>query len=202
MLAQTVPIPEDDSDSDSMEHSINLMSFSAPFEKYPPATPKSSSQVHSISPKSNKFKLTREVSNALSSDSVADMAAGQPVVEDALRARAEQAESAAERLLELVDPEEDGLHHSSIPSSLLVGSSGNGNAVSKAKPKPNPLPLTQGHVIPVTPVNRAAAVMKQASLFKNSPAYNGRSSSLLDVLQDRKHETGWWLKRRTRTFLI
>ncbi|KAJ7499121.1 clasp N terminal-domain-containing protein [Mycena latifolia] len=186
LLAQTVPIPGSDSDSESMDHSVNLMSFSAAFEKYAsPAARRSNSQAHSFSP---------EASNALSSGSL-ETTAGQPVVEDALRARAEQAESAAERLLELVDPDDDSMQHSTIPSSLLVGTNGNG---VKVKVKPMPLPIRQIQTKPpVTPVNRTTSIMRQAAQFKNSPAYNGHSSaSLMDVLQDQRHQTGWWLKRR------
>jgi len=116
------------------------------------------------------------------------------IIEDALRARAEQAESAAERLLELVDPEENGNQHSTIPMSLLLGS--NGNATYKPPPKASPAPAPRTRTVPpVTPQNRNAAILKQASLFKNSPAFNGTSPSLLDVLKDRKNETSWWLKR-------
>ncbi|KAJ7283886.1 clasp N terminal-domain-containing protein [Mycena rebaudengoi] len=189
LLAQTVPIPGSDSDSESMDNSINLMSFSAAFEKYArPAVPKTNSQGHSFSP---------EASNALSSGSL-ETTAGQPVVEDALRARAEQAESAAERLLELVDSDDEGMQHSTIPSSLLNGSNGNGHSVMKTKVKPTPLPMGQIRTNPpVTPVNRATLIMRQAAQFKNSPAHNGHSSSsLMDVLQDQRHQTGWWLKRK------
>ncbi|KAJ6510018.1 clasp N terminal-domain-containing protein [Mycena vitilis] len=186
LLAQTVPIPGSDSDSESMDHSVNLLSFSAAFEKYAsPVARRSDSQGHSFSP---------EASNALSSGSL-ETTAGQPVVEDALRARAEQAESAAERLLELVDSDDESMQHSTIPSSLLVGMNSNG---VKAKTKPTPLPI--GHIktkAPSTPVNRASAIMRQAAQFKNSPAYNGHSASLMDVLHDQRQQTGWWLKRKS-----
>ncbi|KAG6911650.1 hypothetical protein DXG01_007900 [Tephrocybe rancida] len=198
LRAQDVPIPDSDSDGD---HSINLMSFSAPFEAYPPITPQTRTIGNdSASPRSVGSKPT-VVSNALSSGSVADMDTDRPVVEDALRARAEQAESAAERLLELVDPEEEGLQHSSIPPSLLIGS--NGHASGKTKAKPTPLPIKQNSTRPpMTPVNRNAAILRQAAMFQDSPVRNGQSSgsSLMDVLQGKKHETGWWLKRKARTF--
>ncbi|KAF9263676.1 hypothetical protein L218DRAFT_927510 [Marasmius fiardii PR-910] len=193
LLAQAIPLPDDDTDS---EHSVNLLSFSSPSHRWPPPrAPASNSQTQSLSPKSVDSK--HMISNALSTDSVIDLSqvGGQPVVEDALRARAEQAESAAERLLELVEPEEDGMSHPSIPPSLLIGSTSNGPSTPKvSKPKPNiPSPIT-----PVTPVNRATAIMRQAALFKDSPTHNGRPpASLLDVLQDRKHESGWWLTRKT-----
>ncbi|KAF9468966.1 clasp N terminal-domain-containing protein [Collybia nuda] len=196
LLAQTVPIPDD---SDSDEHSINLMSFSTPFEMYPPMAPsqsKARSEGLLSSPKLNNSKPAVAVSNALSSDSVADMVGGPLVVEDALRARAEQAESAAERLLELVEPDVDGMHHSTIPASLLVGGS-NGHALTKPKSKPAPIPTVQLNLLPpVTPINRNATIMRRAAMFQDSPARNERPS-LMDILQDRKHETGWWLKRKS-----
>ncbi|KAG6890930.1 hypothetical protein C0995_000887 [Termitomyces sp. Mi166 len=194
LKAQIVPIPDSDSDED---HSINLISFSTPFEVYPPMTPQTRTvNNNSASPRSIDSKPT-VISNALSSGSVADMTTDRPVVEDALRARAEQAESAAERLLELVDPEEESLHHSTLPPSLLVGSS-NGHAALKSKPKSKPttLPLAQNSTMPpATPINKSAAILRQAAMFQDSPVRKGQPSSLADVLQGKKHEMGWWLKR-------
>jgi len=197
LLAQTVPLPSDGSDTDDGP-SINLMSFSTPFGKGQlPVRPKARSLALSSSPKSDQSKPTAAVSNALSSGSIADMVDGRLVVEDALRARAEQAESAAERLLELVEPDEDSAHHSTIPPSLLM-SNGNGHPATKPKNKPSPIPLDQPRIPPPgTPVNRAAAIMRQAAMFQDSPAQNSHSPSLLDILEDKKHETGWWLKRKT-----
>lgn len=187
LLATAIPIPED-SDSDPDE-SVNLMSFSTPFELYPPTpAPKSTSQARSFSPKSSDSRPT--ITNALSTpEHVQD-----EIVEDALRARAEQAESAAERLLELVEPEDSSVHHSTIPASLLLGR--NGHATPKPKASPTSVMRTSA-APPVTPINRNASIFKQAALFKNSPASNGGSPSLMDVLKDRKNETGWWLKRMT-----
>ncbi|KAG6855051.1 hypothetical protein C0991_005980 [Blastosporella zonata] len=193
LRAQDAPIPDSDSDGD---HSINLMSFSAPFEVHHPITPQTRTVGNNSTPPRSVGSKPTVVSNALSSGSVADMATDRPVVEDALRARAEQAESAAERLLELVDPEEEGLQHSTIPPSLLVGS-GNGHAAGKAKVKPMPIPIKQNRTIPpATPLNKNAAILRQAAMFQDSPVRNGQSSPLMDVLQGRKHETGWWLKRK------
>ncbi|KAF9076427.1 clasp N terminal-domain-containing protein [Rhodocollybia butyracea] len=191
LLATVIPIPDNDSDSD--EHSVNLMSFSTPYGKNPPA-PASNSQTRSLSPKSTDFKPMMGVSNALSTDSVTELAqaGGAPVVEDALRARAEQAESAAERLLELVELE-DGIPHPTLPPSLLVGSS---VSSSPGKPKPSPIPVGQ-MLAPTTPINRASVVMRQAALFQDSPAYNNKVPSLLDDLQNTSKSTGWWLKRQT-----
>ncbi|KAJ6516109.1 clasp N terminal-domain-containing protein [Mycena sanguinolenta] len=185
LLAQTVPIPA--SDSGDSDNSANLLSFSAVFErqKYmsPPRFVRGSDS-------------TPEASNALSSGSL-ETTAGQPVVEDALRARAEQAESAAERLLELVDPDDDSMQHSSIPSSLMLGT--NNSNGTKPKPKPALPPIgTIKTKPPVTPITKASVIMRQAAQFKNSPAYNGHSTpSLMDVLHDQRHQTGWWLKRKS-----
>jgi len=186
LLAASMPLPED-TDSDE---STNLLSFSAAFEASQTG-PKSDSQALSLSPKSGH---TAEASSALSTGSAPE-GPRQPIIEDALRARAEQAESAAERLLELVDPEDDGTHHSTIPTSLLVGINGS----APLPPKHNPEQITP----PVTPMTKNAAILRQAAMFQDSPAPNGAQSSLLDVLRDEKHATGWWTKRLTsRSYLI
>lgn len=187
LLAQTVPIPEGDTDSE-IEKSVNLMSFSnSPIQQL--SRPHINSPPRSLSPKSGDSRPTASVSNALSSGSIPDAAPGQPIVEDALRARAEQAESAAERLLELVEPEDEDTP--GIPFALLVGGS-NGRELRSA-----PSLGMDNSTTPKTPVNRGAAIMRQAAQFKDSPAYGGKATSLLDVLQShRKRETGWWAKRK------
>lgn len=190
LLATKIPIPED-SDSD-MDESVNLLSFSAPYELYPPV-PKSNSQAASLSPKSSSPRPGP--SKALST-STASPPAGipQPIVEDALRARAEQAESAAERLLELVEPEEDGMHASTLPASLLV----RGNGTSQSNPKTvvgsnGVKPLLAP---PRTPVSKKSDIMKRAALFQDSPARNGKSTPLLfDMVGERDNATEWWTKR-------
>jgi CLIP-associating protein 1/2 len=179
-MAQTVPIPEGDTDLEDECMSVNLMSFSAPFEMYPPTE----TEIPPLSPDS---KLT--FSNALSSGSISDMTAGQPVVEDALRARAEQAESAAERLLELVEPEDEGATH-------LLFKNSNGSMTAKSKAKTDQITGARAIAPLATPNNRAATIMRRAALFTDSPAHSMRSSSLLDVLQSQKQETGWWIKRK------
>lgn len=175
LLAQTIPLP-DESISDD-EDSNNMLSFSAPYERY-----------HA------RATTTTTSSNSANSPPLNSPA---PIVEDALRARAEQAESAAERLLELVEPEDDNLV-SPIPPSLLP-SSGNALAPSSTNrpTKPASSPLVAKVKIqkpPSTPANKRASVLKQAAMFKDSPIHK-KGPSLLDVLNERKHETGWWLKR-------
>ena len=176
LIAQTVPIPEGDTDLEDECMSINLMSFSTPFEMYPPIE----TEICPLSPDSKSM-----VSNALSSGSISDITASQPVVEDALRARAEQAESAAERLLELVEPEDEGNTH------LFKNSDGPITAKSKANTE---IPGARAIAPLATPNNRVATIMRRAALFTDSPAHGMRSSSLLDVLQSQKQETGWWIR--------
>lgn len=123
--------------------------------------------------------------------------APEPIVEDALRARAEQAESAAERLLELVEPEDENLI-SPIPPSLLPSNGKalalSASAIRASKLAPGAISTRVVAVPPSTPTNKRASVLRQVALFKDSPAQK-KGTSLLDVLNERKHETGWWLKR-------
>jgi CLIP-associating protein 1/2 len=99
LLAQNIPLPEDSESGDESQ----MMSFSAPFEKYHISLPKTiESSLSANSPPAN---------------------APEPIVEDALRARAAQAESAAERLLEL-NEDDDEMNVSPLPPSLLQA---NGN---------------------------------------------------------------------------
>jgi CLIP-associating protein 1/2 len=188
LMATKIPIPEDD---DSEMDDLEDPTLSTPHQARPPYPPSvSSSQALSLSPPSESSirpLFTHSPSTALV------QVPSEPIIEDALRARAEQAESAADRLLELVEPEEDGLHVSPIPQSLLNGSS----TPSKQVPGLPGLPRTSA--VPVTPLNRTASIMKQAAMFQDSPVQNGHSKPLLfDMLEERKHETGWWLKRMSR----
>jgi CLIP-associating protein 1/2 len=184
LLAQTIPLPDESDDDDE---SNQMLSFSAPYERY------------------HAHAHTRTATSSNSANSP-PLSAPEPIVEDALRARAEQAESAAERLLELVEPEDPNLI-SPIPPSLLPSSSTNGAAaaltstgnrvtkpVSAASVIASPLIAKVKVMPPVTPANKRASVLKQAALFKDSPVHK-KGPSLLDVLNERKHETGWWLKR-------
>jgi CLIP-associating protein 1/2 len=124
-----------------------------------------------------------------------------PVVEDALRARAEQAESAAERLLEeLVEPDEtvQTIH---IPPSLMP-------STSASNTKPNGTARRTSHsngadtstlsnrraAVPSTPANNRAALLKQAAAYQDSPPYKS-GQSLISKLQDNRNESSWWLKR-------
>ncbi|KAH9179965.1 clasp N terminal-domain-containing protein [Lactarius sanguifluus] len=94
----------------------------------------------------------------------------QPVVEDALRARAEQAQSAAERLLELVEPEDE----------IQVSTQ------------------TAQTRTPATPISKNAAIWKQAAAFRDSPAHQAAAPSLMtDMLRPTttRADGAWWKKR-------
>ena len=195
LLATNIPVPEDsDSDMD-MDESVNLISFSTPYEVYPPA-PRSTSQANSFSPVSTGSKQPL-FSNALSTGTSSPPAGvAQPLVEDAMRARAEQAESAAERLLELVEPEEEDAHPSPLPPALLLRS-GEGQG---GKPKPRASSESSVPTVPKTPINRrSAAIMQQAALFQDSPAYNGKTTSLFALVDGRDSAGQWWAKRMACT---
>ena len=167
LMATSIRLPPESDLAD--DDSVNLMTFSVPWElSHPPSNSVTSS---------NPTPPTSRIGDVPDS-----------IVEDALRARAAQAESAAEQLLELVDPD-DGHHLSPIPPSLLPN---NGTT-----PKPPSRTLA---VPPVTPINQTSAIMRQAALFQDSPAYNGGSPSIFELIEERKHQTGWWLKRMSSKY--
>lgn len=113
-----------------------------------------------------------------------------------MRARAEQAESAAERLLELVEPEDETLQQPAMHSSLLLSSNAATPKV-KAQSVVPPRPLTSTVRPPVTPVAKRSAIWKQAAAFQDSPAYNGAASLMTDVLKpvQPNNDSAWWRKR-------
>ncbi|KAF8520121.1 clasp N terminal-domain-containing protein [Gautieria morchelliformis] len=161
LIATSIPLPSESEPTD--DESVNLMTFSAPWElSHPP------SQSASSSPTPSSSRIGRVPHS---------------VVEDALRARAAQAESAAAQLLELVDAD-DGHHLSPIPPSLLPNNGATPILTSRTLTGP-----------PVTPNNQASGIMREAALYKDSPAYNGASPSIFELIEERKHQTSWWLKR-------
>lgn len=200
LLASNIPIPEDsDSDMD-IDTSVNLISFSTPFEVYPPggdATPQQAKSAASFSPRSSGSRPP--MSNALSTGTSSPPAGiPQPIVEDAMRARAEQAESAAERLLELVDPEDEHLQTGVAP--LLLRSS-TSETMSQAtlhdSARSSPPSLGAGALQrPRTPPNKNAALMRKAALFQDSPAYKARATtSPFDMINGPTYDNAWWRKR-------
>ena len=110
LLATTVPIPEDDSDFEDDDMDFNPITFSSPFEMFPPAKTKSSPATPSFTASSTdepKHQMLHSMSSSSFSTHSPPATTPQPIVEDAMRARAEQAASAADRLLELVDQDLD-----------------------------------------------------------------------------------------------
>ena len=195
LLASNIPIPEDDdSEMDiDMDESLKLISFSTPFERYPPPTRSAAS----FSPRSTSSRPTQANTISPAANSPPTDLLPQPVVEDALRARAEQAESAAQRLLELVEPEDEDMDISIMPTSLLLS---NAEATPKLKAKSpilGPTYTTPSVPIPQTPVNKSAANLRRAALFQDSPARNG-STSVFDMIDSKKTHSAWWTKRLSR----
>ncbi|EKM59683.1 uncharacterized protein PHACADRAFT_170270 [Phanerochaete carnosa HHB-10118-sp] len=201
LLASNIPIPEDsDSDMD-LDTSVNPVSFSTPFEVYPPggeATPQQPKSAASISPRSSGSR--QPLSNALSTGTSSPPAGiPQPIVEDAMRARAEQAESAAERLLELVDPEDE--HPEAGVAPLLLRSS-TSEPISQRSLNDSAGSSLQGAGAgslqhPRTPPTTTnAALMRKAALFQDSPAYKARATtSPFDMINGQTYDNVWWRKR-------
>ncbi|KAI0049577.1 hypothetical protein FA95DRAFT_1581638 [Auriscalpium vulgare] len=188
LTAVAIPLPEEDDSDMELDESANLISFSTPYEKYPPLS-RTNSQTNSFSPKSNGFP------HALPNSTSTESASGypQPIVEDALRARAEQAQSAAERLLELVEPEDETAHPGVIRASMSM----HAKAETQSPTSPRPAALTSVVRPPVTPASKNSAVWRQAAAFKDSPAYNGAPSLMTDVLRPvpPNSDSSWWRKR-------
>ena len=110
LVATTVPIPEDDSDFEDDDTNVNPITFSTPFEMFQPAMRKSSPATPSFTTSSvdeAKHQILHSMSSSSFSTHSPPATTPQPIVEDAMRARAEQAASAADRLLELVDQDLD-----------------------------------------------------------------------------------------------
>lgn len=122
-----------------------------------------------------------------------------PVIEDDLRARAAQAESAAERLLEeLVDPNETVQNIHLPPSLGLSESTSSTPKKSALLPKSNGAKQHTANVVPVTPANNRTSVLRQVAALQDSPQYKPGSSSIIDKLQANRNESSWWLKRVAR----
>jgi CLIP-associating protein 1/2 len=212
LLATKIPIPDGSDSEMDIDETQQEISLSTPYasRQYNPSKPMSvdnslsnasSSQNISFSPKSDASPL-----RSAPPGSSLKRQASEPMVEDAMRARAEQAQSAAERLLEeLNDPEVDEVSHSSIPPSLLATQTGSGildtsiSTTPKVRAKVT-AGLSAGPRAPMTPLNKNASIMRQAALFADSPVQKGRSTSLMDVLHEHKHQSGWWLKRMSRMY--
>jgi CLIP-associating protein 1/2 len=181
LTAVAIPLP-DDGDSDDMDET-NHISFSSPFEKFPP---RSGSKSRTDS-RSHTSDGDQPVSNPSSNTASLPVNVPQAVVEDALRARAEQAQSAAERLLELVEPEEAAQPQ---PSLLL----NNGTASKTAKIQVS----TQAAQArpPTTPHSKNTAIWKQAAAFRDSPAHQATPSLMTDMLRPTTRADGAWWKKR------
>ena len=186
LTAIAMPLP-DDTDSDLDLEGSEPISFSSPYEKFPPEPQsKTKSRTDSQSPTSNGHQPGLD-------QSPPPVSLAQPVVEDALRARAEQAQSAAERLLELVEPE----GAVQPPASLLLN-----NATTSQAAKVQIPSLMAPKRTPTTPASQSAAIRKQAAAFRDSPARQGATSLMTDMLRPTttRADGVWWRKRMACTY--
>lgn len=189
-----LPLDSDESDEGGLDRSMNLMSFSSAWENMGAAG-------------------GGVVSSALSTPGIT-AAVPDSVIHDNYRAQAQQAESAAAQLLELV-------HDDDIPAlnaPPLVPLSPNQPLVTLSpNPPPAALPpapspstfLTPGsepapklptfRPPPVTPKSRVSSLAQALKDFRNSPpaASSGQSPLMNRVLFERNDMTGvWWRMRR------
>jgi CLIP-associating protein 1/2 len=190
LTAIAIPLP-DDVDLDLDMDGLNPVSFSSPYEKFPPEPQsKTKSRTDSQSPTSNGHQPGLD---PLPGSGSPPVSLAQPVVEDALRARAEQAQSAAERLLELVEPE----GAAQPPASLLLNNSTASHTAKVQIPS-----LMAPKRTPSTPVSQSAAIRKQAAAFRDSPAQQGATSLMTDMLRPTtaRADGAWWRKRMACTY--
>ncbi|WVW80419.1 hypothetical protein I302_102400 [Kwoniella bestiolae CBS 10118] len=102
---------------------------------------------------------------------------GSGVVEDARRAQAAQAESAAQQLMEYAEDEQEG-----IPSGLSLGHS-------------HDVPTT-----PARPTNGNGSAYKTPlnvrKAWEDSPRPEAVTPLMMERLKERKHERSWWVRRQ------
>jgi hypothetical protein len=140
------------------------------------------------------------------------------LLEDAIRANAEQAESSAERLTELLEPDHlsgyiderarSGSDAVTIQLPPLHTPSLSNGGLDLQSVAENPMPPSEvlSPMLPSTPVPRTRNTItgrglpSHLALFQASPA-GKRSPSIMDRLYENKAESGWWLKRRSRAYL-
>ncbi|KAG8929562.1 suppressor of tub2 mutation [Tulasnella sp. 418] len=116
------------------------------------------------------------------------------VIHDAYRAQAQQAESAAAQLLEMVDED--------MPPAIDIMQP-DVAPVSNGKPEPVSA-VKVAEVLkqkPVTPKPKSWALMKEVNAFENSPAPE-RSPSLAKALFEKNDKTGVWWRTRRRFFEV
>jgi len=193
LMAMENPLPPDSELSDddaAMEATMRLPPIrhggsQVPVPPHPQSPPRSQSSVHTLFPGDSASQSASTRVRPASPHSP-----NQDVMEDALRANAEHAESSAERLTEMLEP--DNPQASLVPPSLLR----NGSSSGKTTPRPALHP-------PVTPANpqKTKALLTQLALFQNSPAVK-QAPSVMDRLYENKAVSGWWLKRKSRKLVI
>ncbi|KAG8885181.1 suppressor of tub2 mutation [Tulasnella sp. 331] len=167
LMAVRIPLPgSDDEDEDGPNESLNLMSFSSAWEKF-------------------------EGGGGSQSSSVYAPGVSDSVIHDCYRAQAQQAESAAAQLLELVlDDDLAGLAAPPLLPSLPD--------TAKGAHAPHPAPETRLlDPVLVTPKPKSHGFGKAGFKFEESPAVK-QTPLLARVILDKDDRTGDWWRFRVK----
>ncbi|KAG9014262.1 suppressor of tub2 mutation [Tulasnella sp. JGI-2019a] len=168
LMAVRIPLPgSDDEDEDGPNESLNLMSFSSAWEKF-------------------------EGGGSQSSSTYAP-GVSESVIHDSYRAQAQQAESAAAQLLELVS--DDDLEGLATPP-LLPGLSGLSKGLHSSTAA-TPKETRPTDPVLVTPKPKSHGLGKAAFRFEESPMVK-QSPLLARVILDRDDKTGDWWRFKAR----
>ncbi|KZO89873.1 ARM repeat-containing protein [Calocera viscosa TUFC12733] len=195
LLAQNMPLPGEGEEDETFQ----APDFPRHSRKTPPPTMRAVTAPSKIpispSRKSHhtRSSLSSNTSSPLFSPTISSFKGKiqepvpQSVIEDALRAQAEQAESAANMLLELVEPDDDHTQILHMPSAGLAAPSmlprevvGKENAGLPRTPMPN---------------RQRSAIRQAAESFRDSPAHSHGTPGMLRALSERKHEAGLWQRK-------
>nr|XP_018264986.1 uncharacterized protein I303_03168 [Kwoniella dejecticola CBS 10117]OBR87144.1 hypothetical protein I303_03168 [Kwoniella dejecticola CBS 10117] len=127
--------------------------------------------------------------------------AGNGVVDDARRAQAAQAESAARQLMEYVEDEEEAIPsttttahphahaENNTPVTPARPTNGTGRDASSGGGRLNGTGLSSAFK---TPLNRGS----QRQIWEDSPRPEAVTPLMIERLKERRHERSWWVRRQ------
>lgn len=208
LMAVQNPLPNDSDEEEDLDDSMLIettmrLPVSRDRDRPGIATGPSSQTTSIIVPPESPQRSQSSIRTLFPGDSISQTATTHPkqlpphsptsdvaVMEDALRANAEQAEGSAERLAELLEPES-----ATLPIFIVPAGQQTLNHSRSFSNMSTPVP-------PVTPVPKSKAasngnkLFSHLALFQASPAAKS-SPSVMDRLYENKAEGGWWLKRRS-----